>query len=60
MWDSSKQETNVLSSCEAENMAGTEAMEQDSCLQELHQHTSKSEQRSDIVMKAFGELKLRR
>ena len=58
-WGSSKQETVVLLSFEAEDMAWTEAMEQDIWLQELHQHTSESEQRSNIVMKAFEKLKLK-
>lgn len=43
MWGSSKQETVVLLSCEAEDMAWTEAMEQVIWLQELHRHTIESE-----------------
>ena len=60
VWGSSEQETVVLPSCEAEDIAGTEAMEQAIWLQELHRHTPGSEQGSHIVMKAFGKLKFKR
>lgn len=42
-WGSSKQETVVLLSCEAEDMTRTEFMEQAIWFQELHRHTSGSE-----------------